>query len=54
MQLVIQAGAMGEGGDVMMFDMGKSVMILDLAKRMIRLSWRRRLRLRIAMQFVRC
>lgn len=37
-QLVIQAGAMGEGGDVMVLDMGESVKIVDLAKRMINLS----------------
>jgi len=37
-QLVIQAGAMGEGGDVMVLDMGEPVKIVDLAKRMIRLS----------------
>ncbi|WP_348688064.1 polysaccharide biosynthesis protein [Aeromonas bestiarum] len=37
-QLVIQAGAMGEGGDVFVLDMGSPVKILDLAHRMIRLS----------------
>jgi FlaA1/EpsC-like NDP-sugar epimerase len=37
-QLVIQAGAMARGGDVFLLDMGKPVKILDLAKRMIRLS----------------
>lgn len=37
-QLVIQAGAMGEGGDVMVLNMGEPVKILDLAKRMIHLS----------------
>lgn len=37
-QLVIQAGAMGQGGDVFVLDMGEPVRILDLAKRMIRLS----------------
>lgn len=37
-QLVIQAGAMGEGGDVMVLDMGEPVKIVDLAKRMIHLS----------------
>lgn len=37
-QLVIQAGAMGEGGDVMVLDMGEPVKIIDLAKRMIHLS----------------
>jgi FlaA1/EpsC-like NDP-sugar epimerase len=37
-QLVIQAGAMSKGGDVFVLDMGQSVKILDLAKRMIELS----------------
>ncbi|WP_042009718.1 nucleoside-diphosphate sugar epimerase/dehydratase [Aeromonas fluvialis] len=37
-QLVIQAGAMGQGGDVFVLDMGDPVKIIDLAKRMIRLS----------------
>lgn len=37
-QLVIQAGAMAEGGEVFVLDMGESVKIVDLAKRMIRLS----------------
>lgn len=37
-ELVIQAGAMGKGGDVFVLDMGKPVSIDDLAKKMIRLS----------------
>lgn len=37
-QLVIQAGAMGLGGDVFVLDMGAPVRIVDLAKRMIHLS----------------
>ena len=37
-ELVIQAGAMGEGGDVFILDMGKSMKIVDLAKRLINLS----------------
>ncbi|WP_323889378.1 polysaccharide biosynthesis protein [Aeromonas caviae] len=37
-QLVIQAGAMGLGGDVFVLDMGEPVKIIDLAHRMIRLS----------------
>jgi len=37
-QLVIQAGAMARGGDVFVLDMGEPVRIVDLAKRMIRLS----------------
>jgi FlaA1/EpsC-like NDP-sugar epimerase len=36
--LVIQAGAMGVGGDVFVLEMGKPVRIVDLAKRMIHLS----------------
>lgn len=36
-QLVIQAGAMAEGGDVFVLDMGEPVKIIDLAKSMIRL-----------------
>jgi FlaA1/EpsC-like NDP-sugar epimerase len=37
-QLVIQAGAMGEGGDVFVLDMGEPVKIVDMAKRLIHLS----------------
>ncbi|MCQ2284255.1 MAG: polysaccharide biosynthesis protein [Bacteroidales bacterium] len=37
-QLVITAGAMGKGGEIYIFDMGKSVRISDLAKKMIQLS----------------
>jgi FlaA1/EpsC-like NDP-sugar epimerase len=36
-QLVLQAGAMGEGGDVVVLDMGEPVKIADLARKMIRL-----------------
>ncbi len=36
--LVLEAGAMGEGGDIFVFDMGKPVKIYDLAKKMIQLS----------------
>ena len=36
--LVIQAGAMGEGGDVFVLDMGEPVKIFELAKRLINLS----------------
>ncbi len=39
-QLILQAGAMGEGGDVFVLDMGEPVRILDLARNMIRLSGR--------------
>ncbi|MCJ1883431.1 polysaccharide biosynthesis protein [Pseudomonas sp. LA21] len=37
-QLVIQAGSMGQGGDVFVLDMGSPVKIVDLAEKMIRLS----------------
>ena len=37
-QLVIQAGAMGKGGDVFVLDMGEPVRIVDLARKMINLS----------------
>lgn len=37
-QLVIQAGAMAQGGEVFVLDMGQSVKIMDLARRMIELS----------------
>lgn len=37
-QLVIQAGAMGHGGDVFVLDMGEPVKILDMARRMVHLS----------------
>jgi UDP-N-acetylglucosamine 4,6-dehydratase len=37
-QLVIQAGALGQGGDVLVLDMGEPIRIVDLAKRMIHLS----------------
>lgn len=37
-RLVLEAGSMGEGGEIYIFDMGKSVKIVELAKKMIRLS----------------
>ena len=37
-QLVLEAGAMGDGGEIFIFDMGESVKIFDLAKNMIKLS----------------
>src|SRR5690606_6694121 len=37
-QLVIQAGAMADGGDVFVLDMGEPVRIMDLAVRMVELS----------------
>ncbi len=36
--LVLEAGAMGEGGDIFVFDMGKPVKIYDMARKMIQLS----------------
>jgi FlaA1/EpsC-like NDP-sugar epimerase len=40
-QLVLQSGAIGEGGDVLILDMGEPVRIVELAKDMIRLSGQR-------------
>jgi FlaA1/EpsC-like NDP-sugar epimerase len=37
-QLVLEAGVMGDGGEIFVFDMGESVKIVDLAKKMIKLS----------------
>ncbi|MBW1657707.1 polysaccharide biosynthesis protein [Flavobacterium quisquiliarum] len=37
-QLVLEAGAMGNGGEIYIFDMGKPVKIIDLAKKMIKLA----------------
>lgn len=37
-KLVLEAGTMGRGGEIFVFDMGKPVKIVDLAKRMIQLS----------------
>ncbi|KQO79782.1 nucleoside-diphosphate sugar epimerase/dehydratase [Rhizobium sp. Leaf262] len=37
-QLVVQAGAMGKGGDVFVLDMGEPIKIIDLARRMVELS----------------
>ena len=37
-QLVLQAGALGNGGEIFVFDLGKSVKIVDLARKMIKLS----------------
>lgn len=37
-QLVLEAAASGKGGEIFIFDMGKSVKIVDLAKKMIKLS----------------
>jgi FlaA1/EpsC-like NDP-sugar epimerase len=39
-QLILQAGAMGQGGDVFVLDMGEPVRIADLARTMIRLAGR--------------
>lgn len=37
-RLVLEAGCMGKGGEIFVFDMGKSVKIVELAKKMIRLA----------------
>ncbi len=37
-QLVLEAGAMGQGGEIFVFDMGQAVKIIDLARQMITLS----------------
>jgi FlaA1/EpsC-like NDP-sugar epimerase len=37
-QLVLEAGAMGHGGEIYIFDMGRSIKIADLAKKMVKLS----------------
>ena len=37
-KLVLEAGAMGSGGNIYVFDMGKSIKIVDLAEKMIRLA----------------
>lgn len=37
-QLVLEAGAMGNGGEIFLFDMGECVKIVDLAKKMVKLS----------------
>ena len=39
-QLVLEAGSMGNGGEIFIFDMGEPVKIMDLAQKMIRLSGR--------------
>jgi FlaA1/EpsC-like NDP-sugar epimerase len=39
-QLVLQAGAMGEGGEVFVLDMGQPIRIIELARRMVQLSGR--------------
>ena len=37
-QLVLQAGSLGNGGEIFVFDMGQSLRIYDLAKKMVKLS----------------
>lgn len=37
-QLILEAGCMGKGGEIYVFDMGESIKIVDLAKKMIKLS----------------
>ena len=45
-KLVLEAGTMGEGGEIFVFDMGKPVRIVDLAKRMIKLSGAKNIEIR--------
>lgn len=45
-RLVIEAGTMGKGGEIYVFDMGKPVRIADLARRMIRLSGAKNIEIR--------
>jgi len=43
--LVLEAGSMGSGGEIYVFDMGKAVKIVDLARRMINLSGRKNIKI---------
>ena len=45
-KLVLEAGTMGQGGEIFVFDMGKPVRIADLAKRMILLSGAKQVEIR--------
>jgi FlaA1/EpsC-like NDP-sugar epimerase len=45
-QLVLEAGSMGKGGEIYVFDMGKPVKIVDLAKKMIARSGRKEVQIR--------
>ncbi len=44
--LVLEAGAMGQGGDIFVFDMGKPIKIYDMAKKMIQLSGKRNIEIK--------
>ncbi len=46
-KLVLEAGTMGKGGEIFVFDMGKPVRIMDLAKRMIQLSGAKNIKIKI-------
>ena len=46
-KLVLEAGTMGHGGEIFVFDMGKPVRIVDLAKRMISLSGAKNISIKI-------
>lgn len=47
-RLVLEAGTMGKGGEIFVFDMGKPVRIVDLAKRMIKLSGARNIEIKFS------
>ncbi len=46
-KLVLEAGTMGKGGEIFVFDMGKPVRIMDLAKRMIMLSGAKNIEIKV-------
>ncbi len=46
-KLVLEAGTMGKGGEIFVFDMGKPVRIMDLAKRMIQLSGAKNIKIEV-------
>lgn len=45
-KLVLEAGTKGNGGEIFVFDMGKPVLIKDLAERMIKLSGARNIEIK--------
>jgi len=46
-KLVLEAGTMGKGGEIFVFDMGKPVRIMDLARRMIKLSGAKNIEIKV-------